>query len=78
MSDELESQVNEILLKNGWDYDARKRVTFMLRNKRPTERSLDDAIKAVHARYGTDLRAFFADALRDTKARAESRRLGGA
>lgn len=32
-SDELESQVNEILLQNGWDYDARKRVTFMLRNK---------------------------------------------
>jgi len=29
----LESQVNETLLQNGWDYNARKRVTFMLRNK---------------------------------------------
>jgi hypothetical protein len=74
---ELEAQVNKILLKNGWDYDARKRVLFMLRNKIPHERTLDECVKAVYQRYGTNLSAFFADAYRDQKSQAENRRLGG-
>lgn len=76
MSD-LETQVNEALLDNGWDYDDRKRVLFMLRNSKPQPRSLDESLKAVYKRYGTNLSTFFADAHAEVKARADRRRLGG-
>ena len=76
-NDELESQVNEVLLKNGWDYDARKRVMFMLRNKVPRERTEQECVDAVYRRYGTNLTAFFEDAYRSQKSQAESRRVGG-
>jgi len=33
----LEQQVNELLIANGWDYDDRKRVAFMLRNYKPLD-----------------------------------------
>lgn len=32
---DIENWVNTTLLKNGWDYDERKRVLFMLRNHNP-------------------------------------------
>lgn len=35
MDEEIASAANELLLQNGWDYDERKHVTFMLRNKKP-------------------------------------------
>lgn len=73
----VEVAVNDLLLRNGWDYDDRKRVLFMLRNRKHRKRTLDECIEAVYQRYGTDLPAFFADAHRDAKSRAESRQLGG-
>ena len=33
--DTLIANVNEALLQNGWDYEDRKRVTFMLRSRKP-------------------------------------------
>lgn len=78
MSEEkLENQVNNLLLNNGWDYDDRKRVLFMLRNHKPRKRSEQECIDAVYRRYGTNLSAFFADAHAEAKARAERRQAGG-
>lgn len=74
---DLETQVNDALLSNGWDYDVRKRVTFMLRNRKPRERTLDECIAAIYKRYGANLSAFFADAHAEVKARTGRRRLGG-
>lgn len=74
---ELADAVNEVLLRNGWDYDDRKRVLFMLRNKKFRERTLEECIATVYEHYGTNLSAFFADAHREAKSRAESHRLGG-
>jgi hypothetical protein len=74
---QLEQQVNEILIANGWDYDDRKRVLFMLRNKKPRERTLRECVDAIYRRYGTNLSAFFADAHAEAKADAERRRAGG-
>lgn len=73
----LADTVNEVLLQKGWDYDDRKRVLFMLRNMKHRERTLSECIDAVYQRYGTNLSAFFADAQRDARSRAESRRSGG-
>lgn len=77
MEEKLDAEVNEVLLRNGWDYDDRKRVSFMLRNKKLRERTLDECIDAIYRHYGTNLSAFFADAHRESRSRAESRRLGG-
>lgn len=73
----IENAVNEMLLQNGWDYDDRKRVLFMLRNSKPRGRTTDGCVEAVYRKYGTNLTAFFADAYREAKARGERRRLGG-
>ena len=77
MESELEHDVNELLLKNGWDYDDRKRVLFMLRNSKPYPRSEQECINAIYRRYGTNLSAFFADAHAEAKARSQRRRTGG-
>lgn len=74
---QLVAAVNEALLRNGWDYDDRKRVSFMLRNKKLRERTLDECLTAVYKHYGTNLSAFFEDTYREARSRAESRRLGG-
>jgi hypothetical protein len=74
---QLEQHVNELLIANGWDYDDRKRVLFMMRNKKPRQRTLKECVDAIYRRYGTNLSAFFADAHREQKASAERRRAGG-
>ena len=74
---QLEQQVNELLIANGWDYDDRKRVLFMLRNQKPRHRTLQECVDAIYRRYGTNLSAFFADAHAEAKADAARRRAGG-
>lgn len=73
----VEDEVNEVLLRNGWDYDDRKRVLFMLRNRKPRPRTEQECIDAIYRRYGTSLSAFFADAHAEAKANAERRKSGG-
>jgi len=73
----LYAEINEILLRNGWDYDARKRVLFMLKNRVPVERTERECVEAVYRRYGTSLTQFFEDAYRDQKSQTESRKRGG-
>ncbi len=74
---DLQSAVNDALIRQGWDYEDRKRVMFMLRNKKPRERTLKECIDAVYLRYGRNLTAFFADAHAEAKRDAERRRHGG-
>jgi len=73
----IESEVNDLLIRNGWDYDDRKRVLFMLRNKKPRPRTEEECVRAIYRRYGTNLTAFFEDAAREAKENAERRRHGG-
>lgn len=75
--DSLENQINEVLIANGWDYEDRKRVLFMLRNRKPRLRSEKECADAIYKRYGTNLSAFFADAHAEAKRDAERRRYGG-
>lgn len=58
----IEQSVNDLLISNGWDYEDRKRVLFMLRNPKPRKRTEQ---------------AFFADAYAEVRARSERRRAGG-
>lgn len=73
----VEAEVNEVLIKNGWDYDDRKRVLFMLRNPKPRERTMQECVNTIYRHYGTNLSAFFADAHAEAKRDAERRRHGG-
>jgi hypothetical protein len=74
---ELENQVNELLIANGWDYDDRKRVSFMLGNRKPRRLTEQECSEAIYRRYGTNLSAFFADAHTEVKANAQRRKAGG-
>jgi hypothetical protein len=76
-SPDVERAVNELLLNNGWDYEDRKRVLFMLRNPKPRPRTMEECTAAIYRRYGSDLSAFFADAHAEVKARSKRRQLGG-
>ena len=78
MSDkELEQRVNELLIANGWDYEDRKRVLFMLRNRKPRPLTEQECAEAIYRRYGPNLSAFFADVHAEVRANAERRRAGG-
>jgi hypothetical protein len=73
----LEQRINDLLIANGWDCEDRKRVTFMLRNRKPAHRTEQECSDAIYRRYGTNLSAFFADAHAEAKANAERRGAGG-